>query len=281
MKKDEKLMINVKKLLTNLKIYIIFKLTININFLMKGRVDMKTDIISKVNKIGKAGVIITKIGKVFLWIACIVCLLTGLLLLALPDDFIVIHMEGKAAIEVSFPTAISQADFYVIEEDGVAELKWNEVTWGEVDSSLEVNGQEYGIVGMVKTENGYLMDAQSESYTIRIRNFAYIVLLSAVLCAVALVTMHFVGNLCRLFQDCETPFTLEISEALKKLAIAIIPMAFFTNLSESVTNSVMSGDVNIVIGVDVMTVLLVLLVFMLSAIFNYGTMLQQESDETL
>lgn len=242
---------------------------------------MKNDVVLKVNKIGKAGVIITKIGKVFLWIGLVICLLTGLLLLALPDDFITIHMEGKAAVEVSFPAAIRESDFYVIEDDGVAELKWNDVTWGEIDSSLEVNGQEYGIVGMVKTENGYLMDAQSDSYTIKLTNFANVVLLSALLCAVALVTMHFVGNLCRLFQDCETPFTVEISDALKKLAIAIIPMAFFSNLSESVSNSIMSGKVNIVIGVDLMTVLLVLLVFMLSAIFNYGALLQQESDETL
>ena len=250
---------------------------------MKGILVMKKDVVSKVNKIGKAGVIITNIGKVFLWIGLIVCILSGLLLMAIPDDFIVIHMEGKAAVEVNFPAAISQSDFYVIEEDGVGELKWNDVTWGEVDGTLdlEVNGQEYGVVGMVKTENGYLMDAMTDTYTIKVTNFASVVFLAAVFCAVTLVTTHFVGKLCKLFQDCETPFTVEISDALKKLAIAIIPMAFFANLSESVTNSVMSGNVNIVIGVDLMTVLLVLLVFMLSAIFNYGTMLQQESDETL
>ena len=242
---------------------------------------MKNDVVSKVNKIGKAGAVIAKIGTVILWIGAIVSLLVGILLMALPDDFIVLHMDSKAAVEVSFPTSISQTDFYMIEEDGVAELKWNDVTWGEMDSSLEVNGQEYGVVGMVKTENGYLMDAQTESYTIKLTNFASICILSSVFCGVALVTMHFVEKLCKLFRDCETPFTTEISETIKKLAIAIIPMAFFSNLSESVTNSAMSGKVNIVIGVDLMTILLVLLVFMLSMIFSYGTVLQQESDETL
>lgn len=242
---------------------------------------MKNDMISKVNTIGKVGAVISKIGVVFLWIGAIVCLLTGVLLKVVPDDFIVIHMEGKAAVEVNFPAAINEADFYVIEEDGVGELKWKDVTWGEIDGSLEVNGQEYGVVGMVKTENGYLMDAMADTYTIRITNLANMVLLAAVLCGVAIVTMHFVEKLCILFRDCETPFTAEISDTLKKLAIAIIPMAFFSNLSESVSKSIMSGQVNIVLGVDLMTVLLVILVFMLSMIFNYGTMLQQESDETL
>jgi len=68
---------------------------------------------------------------------------------------------------------------------------------------------------------------------------------------------------------------------LKKVAIALIPMAFLSNLTTSVTDSIMSGSVNIVIGVDMTTILLVLLIFMLAAIFSYGTMLQQESDETL
>ena len=242
---------------------------------------MKNEIVTKVNKIGKAGLIITNIGKAILWIGLVMCLLVGVLLVALPDDWVVLHMEGKAAVEVNFPAAMNVTKLYDMKEDGTVELTWDDLVVGELDGALEVNGQEYGIVGMVPTENGYLMNAESESYTIRLTNLASVVILSAVFCGVALVAMHFVGMLCKLFRDCETPFTVEISQALKKLAIAIIPMAFFSNLSESVTNSVMSGDVNIVIGVDLMTVLLVLLVFMLSAIFSYGTLLQQESDETL
>lgn len=242
---------------------------------------MKNEVVEKVNKIGKAGEIITNIGKAILWIGLVVCLISGVFLLVLPDDWVVIHMEGKAAVEVNFPTTVEVSDAYEIGEDGVAELKWNDLTWGEIDGSLEVNGQEYEFVGMVQTENGFLMDAESDSYTIRLTNFASVVLLAAFFCGATLIVMHFAGKLCKLFRDCETPFTTEISEMLKKLAIAIIPMAFFSNLSESVSNSVMSGNVHIVIGVDLMTILLVLLIFMLSAVFNYGTLLQQESDETL
>lgn len=113
---------------------------------------MKNEIITKVNKIGKAGHIIAKIAKVVIAIGAIACLVSGIILTALPDDMVVIHVEGKAAVEINMP-----------------------------------------MVG----------------------------------------------------------------------------------------NNIVTEDGSIVIGVDMTTVLLVLLVFMLSMIFSYGTSLQQESDETL
>lgn len=237
---------------------------------------MKNEIVAKVNKIGKVGQILTNIGKAILWIALVACIISGVILMVLPDDLVVMHMNGTASIEINLPgvTELEGAD--LVTENGVVVGNF-----GDVESSLEVNGQEYGVVGLTQTENGFLMDAETGSYTLKFGNIASVVFLAAVFCAATLVVMHFVGALCKLFRDCETPFTEEIVQALKKLAISIIPMAFFSNLSDSVSNSIMSGNVNIVIGVDMMTVLLVLLVFMLSAIFSYGTMLQQESDETL
>lgn len=234
---------------------------------------MKNEIITKVNKIGNAGQIISNIGKVIVAIGAIACLVSGIILLALPDDMVVIHVDGKAAVEINMPMVGNN----IVTEDG------SSVVIGSVstDGSLELNGMEYGVVGMTPTENGFLMEAEADSYTLKFNQLTGTVFLAAVNCAVMWVVMHFISKLCKLFKECETPFTEEIVQALKKLAIALIPMAFLSNLTTSVTDSIMSGNVNIVIGVDMTTVLLVLLIFMLSAIFSYGTMLQQESDETL
>ncbi|MBQ5325201.1 MAG: hypothetical protein J6J58_07115, partial [Oscillospiraceae bacterium] len=63
--------------------------------------------------------------------------------------------------------------------------------------------------------------------------------------------------------------------------ISIIPMALLQSVTDSITNSMMTGDIDIVLGIDLMTVILVILIFLLATIFKYGTMLQKESDETL
>jgi len=234
---------------------------------------MKNETITKVNKIGNVGQIIANIAKVVIAIGAIACLVSGIILTVLPDDMVVIHVDGKAAVEINMPMVGNQ----IVSEDGPS------VVIGSVstDGSLELNGIEYGVVGMTQTENGFLMEAEADSYTLRFNQLISVVFLAAVNCVVMWVVMHFVAKLCKLFKECETPFTEEVVQMLKKVAIALIPMAFLSNLTTSVTDSIMSGSVNIVIGVDMTTILLVLLIFMLAAIFSYGTMLQQESDETL
>ena len=58
---------------------------------------MKTEIIAKVNKIGKAGLIITRICQVCLWIGIVACILSGIVLSFIPDDMIaiVLHIHMK------------------------------------------------------------------------------------------------------------------------------------------------------------------------------------------
>jgi len=234
---------------------------------------MKNEIMAKVNKIGNAGQIIANIAKVVIAIGAVACLVSGIILTVLPDDMVVIHVDGKAAVEINMPMVGNQ----IVSEDGPSVVIGSVSTEG----ALELNGIEYGVVGMTQTENGFLMEAEADSYTLRFNQLTSVVFLAAVNCAAMWAVMHFVAKLCKLFKECETPFTEEVVQTLKKVAIALIPMAFLSNLTTSVTDSIMSGSVNIVIGVDMTTILLVLIIFMLSAIFSYGTMLQQESDETL
>jgi len=236
---------------------------------------MKNETITKVNKIGNIGQIIANIGKVIISIGAIACLVSGIILLALPDDMLAIHVEGKAVVEINMPMIGEQ----IVMNTGDGPT----VVVGAVstEGSLELNGMEYGIVGMEPTENGFMVNAEADNYTLHFNQLTSVVFLAAVNCVAMWVVMHFVAKLCKLFKECETPFTEEIVQILKKVAIALIPMAFMSNLTTSVTNSIMSGNVNIVIGVDMTTVLLVLIIFMLASIFSYGTMLQQESDETL
>ena len=236
---------------------------------------MKNEVITKINKIGNVGQIIANIAKVVIAIGAVACLVSGIMLALLPDDMVVIHVEGKAAVEINMPMVGEQ--LVMDTGDGPTVVVGSVSTEG----SLELNGMEYGVVGMTPTENGFLIDAEADSYTLKFNQLTATVFLAAVTCAAMWVVMHFITKLCKLFKECETPFTEEIVQALKKLAIALIPMAFLSNLTTSITDSIMTGKVNIVIGVDVTTILLVLLVFMLAMIFNYGTMLQQESDETL
>ena len=232
---------------------------------------MKAEIIAKVNQIGKVGLIITRICQVCLWIGVVACILSGIVLFFIPDDMIAIHMEHKATVEVNMPEIAG-----TLTENGKSNT-----TWGDVESSLKVDGMEYGVVDVRQTEKGVEIEADTDAYTIHFRSIANTVFLAAVYGVVCLVVMHFVGVVCKKFKECETPFSDDIVTALRNLAISLIPMTVFSTLTESVMNSIITGNVNIVLGVDLTTVLMILLIILLYMIFRYGTMLQQESDETL
>lgn len=232
---------------------------------------MKAEIIAKVNQIGKAGLIITRICQVCLWIGVVACILSGIVLSFIPDDMIAIHMEHKATVEVNMPEIAG-----TLTENGKSNT-----TWGDVESSLKVDGMEYGVVDVRQTEKGVEIEADTDAYTIHFRSIANTVFLAAVYGVVCLVVMHFVGVVCKKFKECDTPFSDDIVTALRNLAISLIPMTVFSTLTESVMNSIITGNVNIVLGVDLTTVLMILLIILLYMIFRYGTMLQQESDETL
>ena len=232
---------------------------------------MKAEIIAKVNQIGKAGLIITRICQVCLWIGVVACILSGIVLSFIPDDMIAIHMEHKATVEVNMPEIAG-----TLTENGKSNT-----TWGDVESSLKVDGMEYGVVDVRQTEKGVEIEADTDAYTIHFRSIANTVFLAAVYGVVCLVVMHFVGVVCKKFKECDTPFSDDIVTALRNLAISLIPMTVFSTLTESVMNSIITGNVNIVLGVDLTPVLMILLIILLYMIFRYGTMLQQESDETL
>ena len=219
---------------------------------------MKAEIIAKVNQIGKAGLIITRICQVCLWIGVVACILSGIVLSFIPDDMIAIHMEHKATVEVNMPEIAG-----TLTENGKSNT-----TWGDVESSLKVDGMEYGVVDVRQTEKGVEIEADTDAYTIHFRSIANTVFLAAVYGVVCLVVMHFVGVVCKKFKECDTPFSDDIVTALRNLAISLIPMTVFSTLTESVMNSIITGNVNIVLGVDLTTVLMILLIILLYMIFR-------------
>ena len=236
---------------------------------------MKNEVISKINTIGKAGNIISKIAKIIMIIGLVGCIVGTVLLSFIPKDFVTFNMSGDAVITVNTDNMplIEIIDFgdeiHIDKNEGDLSVKWDINDVAYIVSELEQNG------------NVINMYAEAESYKIDISSFKWFLIPVIVFMISALVVVHFIEILCKKFQYCSTPFTEDIVKAIKNLAISIFPMALLHSVSESITNSMMAGDIDIVVGVDLMTVILVILIFLLAAIFNYGTMLQKESDETL
>jgi len=223
---------------------------------------MKNEVILKINKMGKAGEIVAKIIKALLIITLVACIVASGLLCLIPRDAVSITTSHHALANFNL-----DFDYIIAMDEDMITFEFDDIEYNNVQT--HVDGDRLSAT------------MSSDPRTIYLKDGLWILIAAAVFVLTCIIAVQLAEKLCKMFRTCETPFTEEISVLLKKVAIALIPMAFMSNLTTSVTNSIMSGNVNIVIGVDMTTVLLVLIIFMLASIFSYGTMLQQESDETL
>ncbi len=220
---------------------------------------MKSNTISKINKFGKIGYIICKIGKIAMMIATIACLVGAILMCFVPKDAAKIELTTSNTAVVQLDSSYDLSKIFDLDiEDGILELGEN----------------TYSVVG----------DADAPATvtsTLYVSNFKWILFVGVLGCFTVLVAFYFAEKLCKSFKDSETPFTEEISGGLMKFAYSLIGVGVVGMLGESVASSILMGEFLVGIDLNITTVLLVLCVFMLSFIFKHGTALQAESDETL
>ena len=223
---------------------------------------MKNETIQKINKMGNAGAIIAKIMKIILIIATVGCIVGSGLLMMLPREAASITMAHDATVKMNL-------DFDHIVDMDTAE------------GNFELNGISYNIDKVATDDNQLTATLKSDETTVYVKDGLWVLIATIAVLAFGIVAAHLVEQLCKTFRNCETPFTEDISNQLKKVAISLIPLGILAPMVENGVDGFMTGKVNVELNVDLLTVFLVVMIYMLAAIFRYGAALQQESDETL
>lgn len=220
---------------------------------------MENQMIGKINTLGKVGSILCKICKVVIIVGVIACLVGGILLCFVPREAARLDLTSRNAVTV-----------HLDEKYDVLHL----VDFDEGDGVLKLGNHTYQIVD---DDNQELVVKR----TFYVSDMKWLLFAGIIALAVLYLPFYYGDKLCSAFRTCATPFTQKISQGLRNPAWSLVPVAVVSSLAECVSDSLLSGDWDLSIGLDVSTVLLVLCIFMLSAIFKYGTALQTQSDETL
>ena len=227
---------------------------------------MKNEYVEKINKLGNAGYIISKICSVLVTIGFVACLVGSALIALVPEDSITITTGHETVIEMDMTHSILP-NLVGIEADD--------------DGSFEMNGIKYDqfdITGKLTTQTAY---AKATPYTYSLNKMLWITVAGAVMCLVMLNAMKKINTLFKNFKECETPFTIETTNDFKNLAVSFIPVMVMGWVVQAAIQFVTTGVMNIEISIDLTVVMVVVVILMMSEIFRYGVMLQTESDETL
>lgn len=249
---------------------------------------MKTEAIQKINKIGKISNIVALICKILIIIGLVFCIIGTIICFVFPKSAIKATPIQSTTIEIdygAFGITIPEDRKELLEEMEFSEGEWRieTVKSGVISGRLEIEaaGQSQVPSNISVTDNVVKMDMVTEGKIFTARDAGVMLLAGMIVLVMTLITLNFIGALCKAFRDCESPFEERIIKKMQRLAIVLIPWTVVSSVSDSFMSWLVSGKTGWSLSVDMGIVLVVLIVLVLVYIFKYGAVLQQESDETL
>ena len=223
---------------------------------------MENKNIKTINGLGKACRIISRIAMVFCIIGAVCLLGTLVFVRMIPTDRIKITGSADAKIEMDFsgmPINEGNAEDImnaegVIENDKIKIDDFISLDYEIVE--IDENKAEINLKGDFSqlSKDEIIKEITTETVSAMLE----------VICMA--IVFGFAASLAKAVEKCETPFTEEIINKMKKFGYSLIPLA------------VIGGVAN---GSLLSMALLVLVIIMVINIFAYGIQLQQQSDETL
>ena len=225
---------------------------------------------TKVNRIGKAGRIVSIILIVLLGIGVLSLLIGGIACAILPKDMVEVTLRPVVDVKVD------------------KELMGAE--WANIDKLLseaqEKAGEEFEGAGVVleKGDEGLLVhvDPKEEAdATFSLRDANRAIWAGLVGIASAIVTLVMFLKLCQAFEVCRTPFDEPVIRRLNIFAWTLIVCAVVSCFARGAVSAVLSGWQRMSFNLNLTSVFTALMVFFLCMVFRYGAQLQKEADETL
>lgn len=231
---------------------------------------MKQEVVAKINKFGKIGEVIAQISRIFVILGAVILLAAGIFMLAMPKDLFTLDYYVGMDMQVDLD-AIGET---VTDED-IEELSMEAY-------SVAVDGEEMEMVDFTVDRDNNTVAIEMASQPTNIFHPVKIVifiLVETLLMVVNFITITFIIKLCKEFKTCETPFSADVIKRIKQVGFSLIPWCIVYPTAEAAANFMVSNNLNI--SIDIGMIIMVLVVLALAYIFQYGAMLQQESDETL
>ena len=237
---------------------------------------MKEDAISKINKMGKAGSIITIILRIFVILGLVGTIVAALVLAVLPEDTLHIRIAGKANVDVNLASVVGKN----AAEEALADIDLSEYGY-EKGAELDLEGVSYGIDKLETKGSHILISGNGEMGDFNLRKLVGPLVAVTLHLIMTLITLFFIGALFKAVGKCQSPFEEDVIKKMRMFAYSLIPWVVFSSISDMASKGIFNNRVKFSLSVNFNMVFIVLMILALTYIFQYGAVLQRESDETL
>lgn len=232
----------------------------------------KEDAIRKINTMGKVGNIVALIARIFVIVGLVLCVAGLVVVLVLPSDLCRLKIDGRAQVLVDLSSFGWEAG-----DDLARDVQ---------DSIQDKAGFRYGgnhfAVDKVEMDGSQIrVDSCARLTEIRISSLIWVIASAIVVLGLLLVSIIFAGRLAKSFRDCESPFEDRVIRRIKQFAYSLIPWAVISSVIGSPEQWFWMAGGGFSFDLNVGMIAVVLVILALAYIFQYGAILQRESDETL
>lgn len=236
---------------------------------------MKNSKVKRINTAGLIGYIIS--------IILIVCTIVGMVAIGILTAGAATISKDNINVKVATNVDINSTGNFLgklnsfIGIDGVEDLS---TLTQDAKDGIKLEDNDISELSVKEEDGGFSINAKTNEITISMKKIIIALVLAFLFLGVVTYALYMVKALMKSLKNCETPFSEEVIKNMTRFGTSLVCVVVLKILFGGFWSTLTTGlryDLN----VDLSSILLVAVIYILITVFKYGAGLQQESDETL
>ena len=236
---------------------------------------MKNSKVKRINTAGLIGYIIS--------IILIVCTIVGMVAIGILTAGAATISKENINVKVATNVDINSTGNFLgklnsfIGIDGVEDLS---TLTQDAKDGIKLEDNDFSELSVKEEDGGFSINAKTNEITISMKKIIIALVLAFIFLGVVTYALYMVKALMKSLKNCETPFSEEVIKNMTHFGTSLVCVVIIKILFGGFWSTLTTGlryDLNI----DLSSLLLVAVIYILITVFKYGAGLQQESDETL
>lgn len=230
---------------------------------------MKNSSVKKINKAGLVGYIIS--------IILIVCTITAMVVIAIGTVGLITISKDNVSVKVSTKVNVNSPSNFLgklnsfISINGVEDLN---------DLASQDNSEQNSNVSVEEKDGGIDINVKTNEITFSISKIIIALIAAFIYMGAVTASLYMVKALMKALKECETPFSEKVIKKMSNFASSLICVVALNVIAKGFWSSMASGS-GYSLSINLGSVLLIAVIYILVIVFKYGAELQHESDETL
>lgn len=236
---------------------------------------MKNSKVKRINTAGLIGYIIS--------IILIVCTIVGMVAIGILTAGAATISKDNINVKVATNVDINSTGNFLgklnsfIGIDGVEDLS---TLTEDAKDGIKLEDNDFSELSVKEEDGGFSINAKTNEITISMKKIIIALVLAFLFLGVVTYALYMVKALMKSLKNCETPFSEEVIKNMTRFGTSLVCVVVLKILFGGFWSTLTTGlkyDLN----VDLSSILLVAVIYILITVIKYGAGLQQESDETL